>query len=124
MDAFFDALRTKIYGDFVAESHSVSQGGRSTPISYDEMSVDPLCDSTEPDTPQWLSLQLEGFAGDLRTHYKTSFSMPLDVLERVLQIFLDGVHGPDDQKTIGQMIWRLAHHATDQIESDASEQTG
>jgi hypothetical protein len=106
-----------IYGNFVAQSHSISQGGRSTPIDYEEMTIEALYDSTTPGSPQWLALQLGGFSGDLRTQYKTSFSLPLDVLERVLQVFLEGEHGNADQGAISQMIWRLAQHRSNLIEA-------
>lgn len=124
MSDTLSVYKTCVMDDVVAESHNRSEGGKSLPISFDELTVEPLCNSVDPDCPQWLEMKLEGFAGDFRTHYKSSFSIRIDVLERVLQFYLDGEFGPDDQQTIGQMIWRLAHHATDHLDGDASKQTG
>ena len=124
MPSTLSVYKTCILDDAVAESHSRSEGGKSLPISFDELTVKPLCDSLDPDYPKWLQMELSGFTGEFRTHYKSSFSIRLDVLERALQFYLDGDFGDDDQQAIGQMIWRLAHHASDQLESDASERTG
>lgn len=124
MSTTLSVYNTRISDDVVAESHSLSEGGKSLPISFEDLTVEPFCDSLDPVYPKWLEMELSGFAGEFRTHYKSSFSIRLDVLERVLQFYLDGEFGPDDQQTIGQMIWRLAHHATDHLDSDASEQTG
>ena len=114
-----DTFGNKIYRDFVAQSHSLSQGGRSTPVDYDEMAVQPLTNSVSLESAKWLTLEMSGFAGEFRTHYTTTFDMPLDVLERILQIFLEGEHGAADQDTIGQMVWRLAKHRSQLIQSAA-----
>jgi len=124
MSSNLSILNHKIYAEYVADSHTHSEGGRSLPIRFDELTAEPLGDDLDPDNPKWLDLTLSGFAGEFRTHYNSRFSIRIDVLEHVLQFYLNGEFGGDDQQTIGQMIWRLAHHATDHLDSDASEQTG
>lgn len=114
-----DTFDNNIFGVAIAQSHSISQGGRSTPVEYEEMVVSKLADCEDPSFPQWLTLKLGGFAGEFRTHYTTTFALPIDVLERILQIFLEGQHGSADQDTVGQMIWRLAKHRSQLIDASA-----
>lgn len=114
-----DTFDNQIHGTAIAQSHSISQGGRSTPVEYEEIVVSKLIDCEDPEFPQWLSFKLSGFAGEFRTHYTTTFQMPIDVLERTLQIFLEGEHGAADQDTIGQMIWRLAKYRTQLADASA-----